>query len=375
MPHTLDVAVVGTGSTGSAAAYFLARRGLKVAAFEQFTVVNTRAGHSGHTRIIRHPYAESEAYVPLVLRADELWVDIEEESGNPLLVRTGGLDLAPPGYDVAARAAQSCRTHGLPYEYLDSGEIADRWPQWRLSEGWQGCYSPNSGFLLVENCIRSMAEGATRAGADIRENEPVTAVKDRGDHVEITTAHGRYLADHVVVTAGAWTKRILDELDVDLVVKRKVQLWLETNDLERFAPERFPVFVSESDYGTIYGLPIYDTVGVKMARHDGGEAIDPDFLDRTPHREDQLNVPDFALSHMSGITGRVVDARVCMYTCTPDGDFIIDRHPTSPRLVIGAGFSGHGFKFASAVGEVLADLVTRGETEQPIHHLRLSRFI
>jgi monomeric sarcosine oxidase len=369
-----DVAVVGTGTMGSATAYELTKRGLKVIAFEQFRIVHDMGSHSGNTRIIRHAYHESPDYVPLVLRSDELWQQMEQKKGSQLLFRTGGVDFGPRDGTIVQNALLACSEHRLPHEHLSGSELMRRWPQFRVPEEWHACFDPNMGFLLVNDCIRAYTESAKDGGTEIHEEEPVLDFRS-GQDITIKTAKGEYKAGHAVFCAGAWTAKLLRALELPLIVKRKTLSWLRVLSTEEFQVGRFPIFLCDTSAGALYGFPLYQNDGLKVANHHGlGTAVDPDTVNREFQPGDASDAQAFAKSHLRGVTSEIVDGKVCLYTMTPDEHFLIDFHPDHPNVVMATGFSGHGFKFAPAIGEILADLVVNRHTGHPIARFRLSRF-
>lgn len=367
-----DAIVIGGGTMGLGAARALSRHGVRVLVLEQFGIVHDRGSHSGKTRIIRQAYAESPDYVPLVQRAEQLWLDLEAETGRHFFQRTGGLDLARPGYSQARDARRACEEHGIPYEWLDGAEIRRRWPAWKLDDAWEACYSPRTGFLRVDPALRALAESAERNGATIRSNEPARSWEVRSGAVEVRTDRGAYAADRLVIAAGAWSNRLLAEVGLPLTVLRKVVWWLDVDDPARFEVGAFPIFISDGPDGSIYGFPLADADGMKIADHAGGEASDPDRLERAARDDEAAHVVRFARENLNGVTDRIRERAVCMYTMTPDRDFVVDRAPDQPEVVFGAGFSGHGFKFAPAIGELLATLALDPRAA-PLPRFRLSR--
>ena len=366
------VIVVGGGTMGTAAAWALGHRAVPALVLEQFGHVHTMGAHSGQTRIIRHAYAEGPSYVPLVRRADALWLELEAETGTQVLHRTGGLDLAAPGFGHARAARRSAEAWDLPFEWLDPAEVRHRWPPLFLPDDWEAVYSPQAGFLRVEPALRSLATAARARGVVIREQEPVLRWRPDGDGVRVDTARATYTADHLIVTAGAWSGHILADLGLPLTVLRKLLFWFAVDDPAPFAPDRFPVFIGESPEGSLYGFPLHDEPGLKVANHAGGDPTDPERVDRTVHPGEEADVAAFATRMLRGVSGRVVQSAACLYTMTPDTDFVVDRHPRHAQVVFGAGFSGHGFKFATAVGEHLVALAL-DRAARPLDLLALAR--
>jgi monomeric sarcosine oxidase len=370
-----DVAIVGTGTMGSAAAFFLTQAGFRVVAFEQFGIAHEMGSHSGSTRIIRHAYHESPDYVPLVLRSDQLWQELEAQTGSRLLVRTGGVDLGPREGLVVENALNACRIHSLPNEYLNSEQVMERWKQFKIPEDWHGCFDPNMGFLLVDDCIRAYAGVARAAGAELHIEEPVLHFADRGETIKVTTSRAEYDTAKLIVCAGAWSSRILAELRLPLTVKRKTLAWLEVDQPNDFEPGKFPIFLAETPAGLLYGFPIFGKRGLKIANHHGsGPPDDPDLVNREFSPDDADDAREFALRYLNGVSSKVLEGKICLYTLTPDEHFIIDLHPENKNIAIAAGFSGHGFKFAPAVGEALSQLIAKQSTSHSIEKFSLSRF-
>lgn len=368
-----DVAVIGGGTMGSAAAWALVKQGLRPVVLEQFTIVHDQGSHSGDTRIFRHAYAESPDYVPLVLRADQLWQDLMAATGAPVLNRCGGLELSAPGHAHASAAREAADIHNLSYEWLTPGEARSRWPQIAIPEGWDVLYSDASGFLNVEPAIRGMMYLAAEGGATVKTGTPVTAWGNAGDHIWIDSTAGRIEAGAAIVTAGAWADRVLRDLGMPLHVRRKTLWWQQLRHPEQFTPDKMPVFITDSTIGGIYGFPSVDGASLKIANHLEGETVNPDVVDRTTHEGENADILALAAQLFPDVTAEVVKSAVCLYMMTPDSDFILDRHPERPNVAIGAGFSGHGFKFAPAIGEVLANLAT-DPTFESQGRFRLNRF-
>jgi monomeric sarcosine oxidase len=358
---------------GTAAAWALKKRGLSALVLERFSHVHDMGSHGGETRIIRHAYAESPEYVPLVLRADHLWQELEAETGERVLVRCGGLELAAPGHGHARAARDSADEYGLPYEWLSPAEVNARWPQFSVPDGWDALFSADSGFLLTEPALRGMATLAQSGGAHILEQSPVTDWGATRDGVWVDAAGEHYSAEFLIITAGAWSLQVAAAFGLPLEIRRKALWWQAVDDIRRYTPDRMPVFITDSPVGEIYGFPVHGTSGLKIANHAGGEPVDVDTVDRTTRPGENRDCLELARFLLPGVRSEVVQSAICLYAVTPDHDFVVDRHPDHPHVVVGAGFSGHGFKFAPAIGELLVELVT-GERVQTVDRLSLQRF-
>ena len=245
MPESarFDVIVLGGGTMGTAAAWALGKRGLRTLVLEQYQHVHDQGSHGGETRVIRHAYAESPEYVPLVRRADQLWQELESETGEQVLVRSGGLELAAPGFSHARAARASADEHGLAYEWLTPREAMSRWPAFRVPDDWDALYSPDTGFLLTVPALRGLARSAKVLGATILETTPVLAWGAENDRVWVKTALDRFEADALIVTAGVWSTRVLQELDLPIHIRRKTLWWQQVDDPRSFEPDRFPVLL------------------------------------------------------------------------------------------------------------------------------------
>jgi len=368
-----DVIVLGGGTMGTSAAWALAKAGAKALVLEQFSHVHGFGAHGGRTRIIRHAYAESPEYVPLVQRADDLWLDLERETDERVLYRTGGIELAAPGFGHARAALESAELHRLPHEWLSPAEANGRWPALTVPEDWDALFSPEAGFLLTKASLRALATASRRRGTVILEEEPARAWTADEGGVSVRTDRAIYHADRLIVTAGAWTSRIIADAALPLTLRRKTLWWLAVDDPEPFRPDRFPVFIADAAGGEIYGFPIHDHPGLKIANHRGGAETTIETIERTVRDEEKADVVAVAQRLFRGVSDRVLESTVCHYTMTPDTDFVVDRHPAHPNVVIGAGFSGHGFKFATAIGEQLAALALDAAA-LPIPRLSFARF-
>ena len=374
---THDVIVAGLGGMGSAAAYQLAGRGQRVLGLERFSPAHDRGSSHGRSRIIRQAYFEGAEYVPLLLRAYELWKQLEEETGQELMTLTGGLMIGREDGELVPGSVQSADEHDLPYEMLDAGEIRRRFPAYAPGPETVALYEERAGFVRPEETVKAHLDRATALGADLRFEEPVLSWEASDSGVRVETPGGSYEAERLVISPGAWAPRLLADLGLPLEVTRQVMFWFEPKDgLDLFLPERFPIFIWEPDDGNMfYGFPAQDDDrGVKTAFfRAGGAPTDPETIDREVREEEAEFLRGYLAEHVPELAGRCLDARACMYTNTPDEHFVISVHPEHPRVAIACGFSGHGYKFCGVVGEILADLITEGSTRHPIDLFSPSR--
>lgn len=376
MSTSHDVIVVGLGAMGSAACWRLAKRGVRVLGLEQFDIPHARGSSHGHTRMTRTAYHEHPDYVPLLRRANELWREIEAEKGVNVLHLTGGLYMGKPDGEVVSGALLAARRHGLAIQSLDRAELSRRFPQFHLPDDHVGVLEEQAGYLQPELAISAFAVAAMRLGAELHGHEPVLEWSDEGSHVLVKTPRGEYSAERILFCGGPWSGKLLGELDLKLTVTRQALAWVWPRRPELFGHDRLPVWaVGRDDGGLHYGFPMrVDSAGFKIALHAPADETDPDRVNREPTPADEATVRPFLQTTMPDADGPLLAIRICLYTNSPDHHFIIDRHPAHERVVLACGFSGHGFKFASVIGEVLADLATGGATHLPIQFLGLSRF-
>ncbi len=367
---TYDAIVVGLGGMGSATAYQLAGRGRRILGLERFSPVHDKGSSHGRSRIIRQAYFEGPAYVPLLLRAYELWERLEEETGEELMMLTGGLMIGRREDELVSGSMESAKAHDLPYELLDAGEIRDRFPPFSPDPETVALYEEKAGFVRPEETVKAHLDRASSLGADLRFEEPVLSWEASGEGVRVETKEDSYEAERLVISPGAWAPQLLAELGLPLEVERQVMYWFEpTSGLEPFLPDRFPIFIWEPDDGNMfYGFPAQDDDrGVKAAFfRAGGVPTTPETIDREVHQGEIDLIRGYLAEHVPQLAGRCLDARACMYTNTPDEHFVISVHPEHSQVALACGFSGHGYKFCSVVGEILADLTTEGSTRHPI---------
>jgi sarcosine oxidase len=369
-----DVVVVGLGAMGSAALHRLARRGVRVTGIERFAPGHDKGSSHGETRIIRQGYFEHPSYVPLVRRSYELWRELEAASGRKLLHVTGIVEVGAPGGELIAGTLAASRLHRLPHEVLESAEIMRRFPAFRIPSDYLGVFQPDGGFVEVEMAIAAMIALAQGAGAQVQTGASVLSVAQHGDRARVVTSQGEIEAGAAIVTAGPWVRTLVPELPVR--VTREVMAWFEPNDPTLFELGRFPVFILESRHGMHYGFPAHDRPGIKIAKHHHrDETADPDHVDRAVSAADEALIRAVLAGHLPAADGPLLAANTCLYTVTPDRDFIVDRLPQAPNVIVASPCSGHGFKFAPAIGEILADLAVEGRTRHDISRFRLSRFL
>jgi N-methyl-L-tryptophan oxidase len=376
--HTMhyDVIVIGAGSMGMAAGYFLSKSGKRTLLIDSHNPPHDKGSHHGDTRIIRHAYGEGEEYAPLALKAQELWNDLEKLTGKRLFLPTGVLNVGHETSDFIQNIISSSKAYSLPLEVLDSNEANKRWPGINLPDNYIGCFEPTSGVLKCMECIESYRELAEQHGATILTNSKVKELSVNDKKITIKTEDETFYADALVVSAGAGSGSLLSMLDLNLPLNpvRKTFAWFDVyEDLHNY--KEFPAFTVETSQGQYYGFPSIDGSGLKVGRNDGGEPINP----HEPIRgfdeleEDATDLGEF-IHHYMPSTQQLKYGKSCMYTLTPDEDFIIDLHPDYSNVAIASGFSGHGFKFSSVVGKILSELIISGETEQNITPFSINRF-
>lgn len=371
-----DAIIVGAGSMGMAAGYYLAKRGIKTLLIDAFDPPHTNGSHHGDTRIIRHAYGEGAEYVPLALKAQELWMELAELSKEELFLQTGVLNIGKDDSVFLKNIMDSAHTYKLAVDKLDANQVMERWPGIKLPDNYIGCFEKSSGVLKSEACIEAYKKLAIEKGADLLTYAKVLDIEVQESSVTVKTASNTYQANSLIVSGGAWAGKLLAKLGLHLPLSptRKTFAWFEADDVH-YGSENFPAFSFETDQGMYYGFPSIAEAGLKIGRHDGGIKMDPDVA-VSPFgevAEDAGDVQQFLSTYMP-LTKELKFGKTCTYTLTPDEDFIIDLHPTYKNVAIAAGFSGHGFKFSSVVGQILSDLVATGKTEHNISSFSVKRF-
>lgn len=344
---------------------------------EQFDILHERGSSHGLTRIIRLAYHEDPSYVPLLRRSYELWHDLEADADERLLVTTGSIEGGPEDGPMFSGALEAAELHDIPHEVLDAAELRRRYPAYAgLDPATRVVWQPDGGFLLAERTILAHVNGALAAGADLRFRESVSSWEATADGgVRVISDRATYEADRLVICAGAWARQLVPQLTERAVPERQVLAWLQPTRPELFEPDRFPVFLLDVPEGSYYGFPVHDVPGFKFGwYHHFREPMDPDDPDRSTRPDDEAALRSFAERYFPDGAGPTIMLKACMFTNSPDEHFLIDRLPDAPQVSVAAGFSGHGYKFSSVVGEIMADLAMRGETEHDIGLFRLDRF-
>jgi monomeric sarcosine oxidase len=369
--RTCDCIVIGIGGVGSAVVESLARRGVSAIGFEQFGPVHDRGSSHGETRIIRKAYFEHPDYVPLLHRAFDAWRELEVDSGRELLQTTGLLISGPAAGPAVRGTIAAADEHQLPLEVLSPDDADHRFPEFNFPPHHHIAYEREAGYLHVERCVAAQIEAARAHGAELLFNERVHRWKADESGVTVETGREKYKAASLVIAAGPWSGELLAGLGVSLRVLRKVQLWFE---IPPNTYQRSPGFFVEHGDGDYYGIPSPGGAELKIAEHSGEETVsDPLHVDRGLYERDVGRIQAFIKAVLPAVRPASPRHAVCMYTMSPDGHFLLDRHPTFPQVTFAAGLSGHGFKFVRVLGEALADFVIDGSTPLPVDFLRLKR--
>ncbi|MEL6229305.1 MAG: N-methyl-L-tryptophan oxidase [Cyanobacteria bacterium J06627_3] len=380
MVQHFDAIVIGAGGVGSAAAYYLATSGQRVLLLEQFEL-NHRYGSSyGYSRVIRYTY-DNPVYINLMRDAYPLWLALQDEAQEQLYVKTGGLDFGFPETDTFQALKASMDEAQLDYEHLSQADIQQRYPQFTLKDGMEGLFQSESGLLRTSRCVLAHVRLAQKRGAQVMDQTPVVRVTPGADGVEVQTDRDVFSCDRIVLTVGSWAKAVLADQGIDLPLKiMPCQLgFYQPETPAEFTPGTFPVFFAHMNgiYGEMpYGIPHEDpSLGVKLTTFYGWDTVNtPSDVDYTPSDLWTEHIRNFAREYIPGAAGPLLSTRRCLYTLTPDKDFIVDHHPHYPHVVIGAGFSGHGFKFTTLMGKMLADLAISGRTPHDTSLFKVGRF-
>lgn len=359
--QSFDVIVVGLGAMGSAVTWACAQRGWRTLGLEQYDFGHALGSSHGYSRIIREVYYEHPAYVPLAQEAFRRWEELEQRTGNKLLNRCRCANIGTPGSEIIQGVSQAVKEHGLPAERWSAGEIQKYIPAMQPAEDMVAMVEERAGWLAVEQCVLSMQAQATRHAAILQSNEQVVSWKSIASHLEVITNKASYRAEKLIITAGPWATSVLQQLAIPLKVMRQMQLWFTPppGREHEYRQERFPIFIMDTPLGDFYGIPLEAGPGVKLAQHYGAPELNhPDEIVREYTESDSVAVRQFLQRHIPGLAQSPISATApCIYTLTPDRHFVIDTHPDYENVAIACGFSGHGFKFAPVMGEMLAELI------------------
>ena len=379
MTHVFDAIVIGAGAMGSAATYYLCERGQRVLLLEQFALDHRQGSSYGYSRIIRYTYDHPE-YVALAKDTFPLWFDLQDNLGEQLVFQTGGLDFGPAGEASLEASFAAMRASGLPYELLSPAEASARFPQFRLADDFTALYQPESGFVKASNAVLGHIKLAESKGATVKAGTAVTAIDVEAGSVEVSTSDETYSAGRLIVTAGAWAKRLLQQTGLDLpLAPLRCQLnFMAPNEMAPYQAENCPVWIARVGGlfpEAIYGIPSHGGSGFKIAFHGGPAYQHPAEISREPDAENVDALRPFMRAHIPGIADAPVrESRICLYTQTPDEHFVVDKHPEYAHVAIGAGFSGHGFKFSTTIGKMLCEIVLDGATPHNDSLFKIARF-
>jgi sarcosine oxidase len=372
-----DVAVIGLGAMGSAALYAVARRGLRVIGFDRLQPAHRRSSSFGESRVIRLAYFEHPSYVPLLREAYQRWRDLEAASGQRLMAITGVIEAGYPGAPLVEGSRRSSIEHGLPHERLTAAEANARFPAFDLPAEWDVVFQPDAGALLPERAIGLFVAGAEALGAEARLNTRVLAVEPVADRVEIILEGGeRVEAASAVVSAGAWIGELMSDVAAKMRLTRQPLMWFQPLEPDLVRPDRMPVFFFQTQEDLVYGLPNVCGTGVKAASHlSGGDLVSADAARAEVSANEAEHLHGLIRRYVPAAAGALVNTSLCIYTRSPDEHFVVGLHPKAPQLVIASPCSGHGFKFASVMGEIIADLAQDRRTDRPIDLFKPERVL
>jgi len=369
-----DYIVLGLGGLGSAAAYWLSREaGSDLLGLEQFELGHVRGESQDHSRIIRLSY-HTPAYVELARQAYAAWDALEKESGQQVILQTGGLDIAPRVSAIPLDSySQSMQAQGVPFEHLDATEIMRRWPQFRLTDDIHGLYQERSGIAMAARANAAHQQMAREHGATLRERAPVMGIRSAGGEIDVEAGDRTYRCHRLVIAGGPWSNGALAHFGMELpleVTQEQVTYFASPRPRD-FFPDRFPVWIWMDD-PCYYGFPVFGEAGPKAAQDAGGKPVTADTRSFEPDPDNARRVRDFLGRYLPGAIGPEIYTKTCLYTLTPDRDFVIDRLPNAEGVVVAIG-AGHAFKFASVIGKTLAELARNGRSEADITPFAIDR--
>jgi sarcosine oxidase len=377
-----DVIVVGVGSMGASTCYNLAKRGAKVLGLEQFNIVHEKGSHAGQTRILRKAYFEHPDYVQLLDTTYKLWAALEQKTGEKLIYKTGLFYAGPKQHELLEGVKLSAKKYNIPLKTLTEKECSEQFPTFKFNENYEYLFEANAGYLEPEKIIRIYSELAKREGATLLENQLVESWHDINNRITVKTKNDTFFADKIIFTAGGFTQKLLPFRTHKLVSRRQITCWFEPKETSLFENENFPCFIYATSEvpGSFYGFPLVlagqnlNKKGVKVGYHFPGEAIDPYTLNQFSNEKDAELIKKFMQNFIPDGYKSSFTTKACIYTYSEDGHFIIENHKTHKNVCLACGFSGHGFKFAPLVGEILADLSLNGKTNHSIGFLSSDRF-
>ena len=378
-----DIIVIGVGSMGASTCYFLSQRGYKILGLEQFDIPHEQGSHAGQSRIIRKAYFEHPAYVPLLNRAYENWKTFEAETGTTIYHKTGLLYAGKPDQVMLKGVKQSASSYNIPLENFKSAFASKRYPQFNIPAEFEILFEPDAGFVTPEKAIQLYIKEAIKKGAAIHTKEKVLEWKKEGTSVVVSTDKNIYRGNKLIITAGAWAGKMIPGLESKIKITRQFIAWIKPKKIHDYTLDNFPCWMIADDIkpGVYYGFPSLPVAtfggpeGLKLAHHYPGLVTDPDNVNRQTTNEDVENLKYVLNKYLPGTFDSVLTAKTCLYANSPDEHFIIDKLPGyENHVTIACGFSGHGFKFVSVIGEILADLATEDKTSFPIEFLNANRF-
>jgi sarcosine oxidase len=372
-----DVAVVGLGAMGSAALYALAQRGRKVIGLDRFEPGHHLGSSYGESRIIRMAYYEDPVYVPLLRLAYDAWRRLESHTGEQVLTITGILEAGIEGSALVEGSLRSARQHDIPHEVLKPSQVNQRFPAFDIPSDWHCVFQPDAGILQPEKAIELFVRSAAQLGATIASGTRVEQVLPAGDNVQVRLESGEKIeASSAILATGPWMQDFVPELGNQMRLTRQPLMWFEPQDRQLVRPESMPVFFFDTGDDLIYGFPDFLGSGVKVASHlSCGELSSADEGRAEVTADEKAHLKRLVERFIPAAAGRVRQTHVCVYTRSPDEHFVLGLHPNAPQIVLASPCSGHGFKFASIFGEVLADLAMTRATDKPIDFFRPSRLI
>ena len=383
MNTSFDAIVIGVGSMGSSACYYLSKNGYTVLGIEQFDISHEYGSHAGQSRIIRKAYFENSDYVPLLEKAYQNWQALEEETGRKIYHPTGLVYFGPPDHLLIKGVKQAASLYDIDLNVFNGIKSAQRFPHFTIPRNFETLFEPDAGFVTPENAIRLYAQQALKQGAKIKTHEQILNWKKGGNSIAVTTNKNNYRCSKLIITAGAWARKMIPLLSGKLRITRQFVAWIKPKTWDQFTLGNFPCWLLADDEkpGCYYGFPILPETefegpkGLKLAHHFPALETDPDHVNREATVEDEKNLEYVLNKYLPGCLESFLSYKICLYTNSPDEDFIIDKLAGyEDQVVIATGFSGHGFKFASVIGEILSDLAIKGATALPIEFLRASRF-